>query len=143
MLAYGVHLSTAFLLSSLGHIVSIIPISDGYVPMADVCRDVLIFFMGQAAAIMTERAVIQLYHQCIFHFAPQPAAPVREVSRRSVAWNLVGYGWVLTWFTFSGWWFVRLYVKLGSMDWDIPVPIVEPLLKFLSGKLGGGHNLDL
>ncbi|KAK3368537.1 hypothetical protein B0H63DRAFT_455308 [Podospora didyma] len=42
--------------------------------------------------------------------------------------RLVGYIWVLCWFTFTGWWFIKAYADVGMADWKMPFSILEKLL---------------
>jgi hypothetical protein len=136
------HLTIAFLLSSIGHIVSIIPISEGYMPMQDVAYDMLVFFMGQTVAIVAESLVIQEVHDRLMakRKSEVPATTTLvAVTGRSV--GLVGYVWTFSWLIFSGWWFVRPYAKLGVMAWETPVPIVAPVLRLLREVLRRTHIL--
>jgi len=34
--------------------------------------------------------------------------------------SLLGYTWVVSWLTFSDWWFVKLYTSIGVLKWQLP-----------------------
>ncbi|KAK3682237.1 hypothetical protein B0T22DRAFT_279243 [Podospora appendiculata] len=40
----------------------------------------------------------------------------------------VGYVWVICWFYVTGWWFVRPYIGVGVVNWDLPYSILSKLL---------------
>ncbi|KAK3332354.1 hypothetical protein B0T19DRAFT_101104 [Cercophora scortea] len=42
--------------------------------------------------------------------------------------RVVGYVWVVCWFYVTGWWFVRPYVGVGVVNWDLPYSILSKLL---------------
>ncbi|KAL8397366.1 hypothetical protein RB594_004184 [Gaeumannomyces avenae] len=117
--AHAVHLLTAFGFSALFHVVSLYPISKGYVPVTDLCVGMFVFFLRQAVAILAETAVSRRYQ------GPLSADSPRRLPR----W--VGYLWVSTWLGVSSWPFVRIYLALGAMEWRAPFQILEPCLKAL------------
>jgi hypothetical protein len=132
--AYAVHIGTAFLLSGIGHIISIAPISKGYISMAEVCWGSLVFFMAQAGAIIMESLVLSWWGRLSMGPRKENDKVAHEdvASRKYSISSIFGYGWVLIWLIFSGWWFVRLYAKLGVMEWTVPIRIVQPLLKLFA-----------
>jgi hypothetical protein len=117
MLAYAVHVSTAFFLSSLGHIVSAFPIHEGKIEMSEVCQDVFLFFMSQAVTIITESIVIKTFRMLSTKSPGKKGTEGEQGQSTCMSMTaLVGYTWVILWLALSGWWFVRLYVRL----WMIP-----------------------
>ena len=131
--AYAVHIGTAFFLSSLGHIISLLPVIGGLMTVPELCRDISLFFMGQAAVIVAESLVLKALQspggrgKAAKADATKGDGPVEKKTRGP----LLGYAWVATWLLWSGWWFVRVYVKIGSMEWKGAPPIVKTLLAAL------------
>jgi hypothetical protein len=136
MMAYAIHLVTAFFISGLGHVISIAPICDGVMTIQDVWRDSFVFFMAQAMAVVAENVFISLV--CRPASGSRPDKSEKSVNKHRVGvriGSLAGYAWTFAWLMITGWWFVRLYVRLGAMEWTVPVPIVAPALRLL-GELG-------
>jgi hypothetical protein len=134
LLSYTIHLSTAFLLSAVAHIINVLPVANGYYPIRSLCRDSIFFFGGQIVAILAESVVIGWYREW---FGDTAATKVTErglqkkVLREDVWMPLLGYMWVLTWLAFSGWWFVKLYTGIGVLKWTPPFPLAESALRWI------------
>jgi hypothetical protein len=136
MSAYVVHLCTAFSLSAIGHILSIIPITKGHISVREVCLDMTIFFALQTVGVILETVVINLWNRTTSSStnekqAKSSAEGKTEAQRSNL--RLVGYTWVWAWLILTGWWFNVVYIKLGVMEWANPglLPVITPLLRWL------------
>ncbi|KAK3358031.1 membrane bound O-acyl transferase family-domain-containing protein [Lasiosphaeria hispida] len=166
-LAYLIHLTTAFAISTFFHILSVGAVAPGYYPLANLISDMSIFFMLQPIATMVEVAVMKLFSRYVL--APQPVQADSKTERKpneqqmagladghaesvvsggvegtgettptgkaailrsigAALCRLVGYVWVFSWFSFSGWWFVKGYAGVRMQDWQVPFSIVGKLV---------------
>ena len=100
----------------------------------ELCRDISLFFMGQAVAIVAESLVLNALQQHGGRVKTEKVAASKGEGAvdKKTRGPLLGYAWVATWLLFSGWWFVRVYVKIGSMEWKGAPPIVKTLLAVLT-----------
>ncbi|KAI5460854.1 hypothetical protein BGZ63DRAFT_387923 [Mariannaea sp. PMI_226] len=126
ILAYGIHLLTAFLISAFFHILSLAVVCEGYLPISTLVSDMVCFFTAQAAGTTVEAAVIAQYGryaEIIKKTHPKPLLHHFMESQR--ACRVLGYFWVASWFSITGWWFVRNYIAIGIMEWPLPFSFWE------------------
>ncbi|RVX71665.1 hypothetical protein B0A52_03849 [Exophiala mesophila] len=64
IIAYLVHLTTAFTISAFFHIISLDSIRSDKVSLQELTRDMLIFFMAQPIGTLAEALVIDYYRRC-------------------------------------------------------------------------------
>lgn len=122
--AYLVHLATAFLVSAFFHILSVSVVSPGYLTLEELVTDMTAFFIAQPLAAIAEKVLIDTYTQTIRN-KRSPQVDAARTSLPSVSHRLMGYVWVVTWFVFSGWWFVKPYAAVGIMEWPLPFSFFE------------------
>lgn len=129
LFAYAIHLITAFCISGWFHIWSLSVVSNGYISRSDLAINFGAFFMAQPIATMAESIVIH-------HFRlPSASRDMRIVKKayrdvsiqaedehvlQRLAARCLGYIWVVSWFMFTGWWFVTPYSAIGVARWPLP-----------------------
>ncbi|KAH7140971.1 hypothetical protein EDB81DRAFT_799228 [Dactylonectria macrodidyma] len=131
--AYFIHLSVAFLISSFFHILGLFMVSDGYLSTRTLVRDMTLFFMAQPPATMVETIVLRRCQAHVVAMVPSDkmtnqvnAASFSTKQRllRALGYT-AGYVWVVSWFTFTGWWFVKDYITIGVLEWPLPFSFCE------------------
>ncbi len=137
ILAYLVHLITAFSISAFFHGLGLSVVCPGYLSIRELAVDMTLFFMPQCLAVVVETLVSGIFARFT---KPRPLGDGEEAPRHdirssqafksvcTVMSRTVGYIWVSCWFVFIGWWFVKAYVAVGIMDWQLPFSIWEYLL---------------
>lgn len=127
-MAYFIHLSTAFLISSFFHILGLFVVSHGYVSTRSLILDMGLFFMAQPSATLVEALVIRHCQAYVLNIAPSnteanslgPWSSKTNPRVLHILGYTLGYFWVISWFTFTGWWFVKDYIAIGVLEWSVP-----------------------
>lgn len=133
-LAYFIHLTNAFAISTFFHVLSIGTTAGGYYPLKMLISDMSIFFMLQPVGTSIEVAVIALFSRYVW--APsKPEGKLHRSRGRRVAdaampviCGLFGYVWVLCWFYVTTFWFVKAYAGVRMQDWKTPYSIMGKVL---------------
>ncbi|KAJ9138163.1 hypothetical protein NKR23_g8642 [Pleurostoma richardsiae] len=137
LVAYGIHLATAFLVSGFCHVISLYVVCSGYLSLGELIFDMTVFFMSQPLAAVIETLVIGLYRRSM---VCDEGSRDSGLSSRIVAFSqthpllqkvthrLVGYTWVWCWFVLTGWWFVKAYAAMGITEWRMP-SIIDMVFK--------------
>lgn len=92
-----------------------------------------VFFMAQPPAALVEALVIRRCQAYALNIASSNKEreslgfasfrPSRRVLQ--VLGYTLGYVWVISWFTFTGWWFVKDYIAIGVLEWSVPFSFCE------------------
>jgi len=127
-LSYLVHLLFGFFVTSFFHWLSISAVTE--LSSYFIFTNVSIFFMGQGLAILVESIVVDFFRNR-HGKAGLPHDKPTFKNFHDLAERMLGYVWTMSWLMVSGWWFVRVYTRVGMEKWQLPFPIVEPLLKHL------------
>ncbi|KAK3312231.1 hypothetical protein B0H66DRAFT_608514 [Apodospora peruviana] len=133
-LAYLIHLTNAFLISTFFHVLSVGTVAGGYYPLRSLISDMSIFFMLQPVGAMIEGAVMALFARYVW--APKGKGGPEGTTRRSRIAEVVipsvcqgvGYVWVVCWFFVTSFWFVKGYAGVGTQNWKLPYSIMERVL---------------
>ena len=95
-----------------------------------ILKNVSIFFMSQALAILVENIVVDFFRN--YHGkAGLPYDKLTFKNFHDLTERMLGYPWTVSWLMVSGWWFMQVYTRVGMEKWQLPFPIAEPLLKHL------------
>jgi len=132
-LAYLIHLTNAFLISTFFHVLSIGAVAGGYYPLRNLISDMSIFFMLQPVGAAIEGATMALFSRYVW--APSKKDRQQQTRRERVAeavmpavCRILGYLWVICWFFVTSFWFVRAYAGVRMQDWKLPYSIVGEVL---------------
>ncbi|KAK0639530.1 hypothetical protein B0T16DRAFT_423333 [Cercophora newfieldiana] len=131
-LAYLIHLTNAFLISTFFHVLSVGTVAGGYYPLRSLISDMSIFFMLQPIGAAIEGAVMALFARFVW----APAKDGQDPTKRNKVADLVvpslcqlfGYVWVVGWFFVTSFWFVKAYAGVRMQDWKLPYSILGHLL---------------
>jgi hypothetical protein len=140
--AYLIHLTTAFAISAFFHVLSLSVVCPGYLELRDLIVDMTVFFLPQPIGTMVETLAKSFYSSLTspketIHDGEEEGCrgfwsftTLRNVAK--VANRCIGYVWVLCWFVFTGWWFVKAYVAIRVLEWPLPYSFMEKI--FIPGK---------
>ncbi|KAK5059689.1 hypothetical protein LTR84_009572 [Exophiala bonariae] len=137
-------LTTAFGISNFFHIVCLAVIRDENLTLQSLITDMSLFFMTQPVAACMEALAIHIYSKCHPTHSNEHGESETITTRKmngsgkqphaasggnpSPVLRAVGYLWVVTWFSVTGWGFTRAYIAVGVRDWQIPLSLWRALL---------------
>jgi len=131
--AYLIHLTNAFVISTFFHVLSVGTVAGGYYPLRNLISDMSIFFMLQPIAAVIEGSVMAFFARYVW----APCAKDRKDWTKydefaevvvPLVCQLCGYVWVVCWFFVTSWWFVKAYAGVRMQDWKIPYSVMGKLL---------------
>ncbi|KAH7144253.1 hypothetical protein B0J13DRAFT_41152 [Dactylonectria estremocensis] len=131
--SYFIHLYVAFLISSFFHILGLFMVSEGYLSTRNLIQDMSFFFLAQPPVTMIETFVLRRCQAYVSALSPSDkeiqqvnlvSLKTKQRLLRALGYT-VGYCWVVSWFTFTGWWFVKDYIAIGVLEWPLPFSFCE------------------
>lgn len=145
-IAYLIILTTAFAISNFFHIVCLATIRDENLSLRTLITDMSLFFMTQPLAASAEALAINIFSKLNFSSTPESAKSdtlkncnskqPHSRGKTSLILRIIGYVWVLVWFSITGWGFTKGYVAVGVRDWQIPMSLCHALLDWTNnGRL--------
>ncbi|KEF55749.1 uncharacterized protein A1O9_08500 [Exophiala aquamarina CBS 119918] len=144
LIANLVILIVAFGISDFVHITSLAVIRDEALSLQELILDMSGFFMMQPVAAVAEALTIQWYHKFTSSTrleATREASASRGTLRigredshprgklAPTIPRIIGYLWVLCWFSVTGWGFVKAYIAVGVRDWQVPLSFWQVLMR--------------
>ena len=132
ILAYVIHLTTAFFISAFFHIWSLSVVADGYISQRDLIYNLGAFFMTQPIATIMEAILIHYFQTTLCLRGRHALKSIDKAHRggsggvsqsTSMIIRGLGYIWVASWFVFTGWWFVKPYYLIGVAEWPLPFSV--------------------